>query len=714
MFRATVFVYLALGSLSCLSQDRSVDPVQHGVPRRGTPITQKLSGLPQQNGFITIDAPNAGTGAMEGTASFTINGNGDVTGIYLTSGAVSHGFVRLASGTLSQFDAPGAGSGSSQGTFPISINSSGTVVGYLSDSTSTYHGFFRLANGQITEFDAPNAELGGHLGTAGTSINANGDIAGTYGNSVCNGNSCTYDHGFLRAANGTFTEFDVPTAYGTYCTGINASDQITGTYNDQTTGAYRGYLRAANGTITLFDVPGAGTTYGQGTIPASIDTAGDVAGTYIDGSMVAHAFVRSATGIISTFDAPQAGISGWQKLLGLRQNSPAVQGTYGFIISDAGVTSGTSIDGNFVGHGFLRAANGSTGNYDAPGAGTAIMQGTAGFGINASGYVTGAFIDSNQVIHGFIANQPNVSNDLIVTLGGDGTGTVTSGDGFINCGSTCSHAYNSGTTVTLTATPGQNNTFGGWNGCDTVQGNTCTVTINNARNVTAVFNAPEVLSVYVSGTGTVTSSDGVVNCNSSCSYNYPSGTTVTLTATPGSGATFSNWYGCDSVQGNVCTITMNSQRYASAIFTVADVLTVSKIGNGTVTSSDGFINCGATCSHGYSYGATVTLTATPGSNSTFTSWSGCDSVQGNVCTVTMYYQRSVTATFTTTYVLSVSVVGNGTVTSSDGFINCGSVCSHSYLAGSHSYLDGDSRLQTPLLAPGPVVTLCRATSAPLR
>jgi hypothetical protein len=68
-----------------------------------------------------------------------------------------------------------------------------------------------------------------------------------------------------------------------------------------------------------------------------------------------------------------------------------------------------------------------------------------------------------------------------------GIGTVTSSPAGINCGSTCSASYVSGTTVTLTATPGLLSGFGGWSGCDSVSGNTCTVNMNSARSVTADF-----------------------------------------------------------------------------------------------------------------------------------------------------------------------------------------------------------------------------------
>src|SRR6266566_3333024 len=68
-----------------------------------------------------------------------------------------------------------------------------------------------------------------------------------------------------------------------------------------------------------------------------------------------------------------------------------------------------------------------------------------------------------------------------------GDGTVTSSPAGINCGSSCSASYVSGTTVTLTATPDLLSGFGGWSGCDSVSGNTCTVNMNSARSVTADF-----------------------------------------------------------------------------------------------------------------------------------------------------------------------------------------------------------------------------------
>src|SRR5215204_2555768 len=118
-------------------------------------------------------------------------------------------------------------------------------------------------------------------------------------------------------------------------------------------------------------------------------------------------------------------------------------------------------------------------------------------------------------------------------------------------------------------------------------------------------------------------------------------------------------------------------------------LTVTKdgTGTGTVTSSPTGINCGTTCSANFNNGASVTLTANAGPNSTFdpqTGWSGgSGTVNANgTYTVSMTEARSVTATFVViTHQLSVPKDGAGTVTSDPPGINCGTDCSENYVQG---------------------------------
>ena len=53
---------------------------------------------------------------------YGINLEGVVTGWYVDSADVNHGWVRSLDGTLTEFDAPGAGMAAGQGTMALSIN----------------------------------------------------------------------------------------------------------------------------------------------------------------------------------------------------------------------------------------------------------------------------------------------------------------------------------------------------------------------------------------------------------------------------------------------------------------------------------------------------------------------------------------------------------------------------------------------------------------
>jgi hypothetical protein len=69
-------------------------------------------------------------------------------------------------------------------------------------------------------------------------------------------------------------------------------------------------------------------------------------------------------------------------------------------------------------------------------------------------------------------------------------------------------------------------------------------------------------------------------------------------------------------------------------------------GSGTVTSSPSGLSCAGTCGASFASGTTITLTAAPNSGSSFASWSACDAVSGQVCTVSnLSSNRTVTVTF---------------------------------------------------------------------
>jgi phospholipase C len=159
---------------------------------------------------------------------------------------------------------------------------------------------------------------------------------------------------------------------------------------------------------------------------------------------------------------------------------------------------------------------------------------------------------------------PLAQVELTVSLSGSGAGTVTSNPPGINCGQTCSAAFNAGTSVTLTASASSGGSFAGWSGACTGTA-PCTVTLNGPSAIAANFSSAPVLSVTETGSGTVTSSPAGINCPRTCSASFSSGTSVTLTAAANSGSVFSGWSGACS-GASACTLTLTGAETVSADF----------------------------------------------------------------------------------------------------------------------------------------------------
>ncbi|CAK0758371.1 putative High-affinity leucine-specific transport system, periplasmic binding protein LivK [Gammaproteobacteria bacterium] len=151
------------------------------------------------------------------------------------------------------------------------------------------------------------------------------------------------------------------------------------------------------------------------------------------------------------------------------------------------------------------------------------------------------------------------------------------------------------------------------------------------------------------GNGAVTSNPTGINCGTDCTEDYTSGTSVTLTATPDSNATFTGWSGDCTGTSGTCTLSMTAARNVTATFApITYLLTVNRsgTGNGTVSSAPaGITQCAsATCVANFSSGTSVTLTASPATDSTFTGWSG-DCTGSDTCVVSMTAAKNVTLRF---------------------------------------------------------------------
>ncbi|HRW50948.1 MAG TPA: hypothetical protein P5333_25690, partial [Caldilinea sp.] len=275
---------------------------------------------------------------------------------------------------------------------------------------------------------------------------------------------------------------------------------------------------------------------------------------------------------------------------------------------------------------------------------------------SVAGAITATLLTSTAAItaaNEYIPTNNDASANLAIAVpvtvspAGTGSGTVTSTPPGIACGATCAASFAPNISVALSAAPVTGSTFTGWGGACSGAG-ACTVTTSAARTVTATFTRNRyTLAVTRAGTGSgaVTSAPAGIACGATCAADFDHGTSVTLSAVPAAGSSFTGWSGACS--GSVCTMSMTAARNVTATFTrnrYRLTVTTAGTGSGTVTSAPAGIACGATCAADFDFGTSVTLSAGPVAGATFAGWSGACAGTG-ACTVTMDAARSVTATF---------------------------------------------------------------------
>ena len=224
----------------------------------------------------------------------------------------------------------------------------------------------------------------------------------------------------------------------------------------------------------------------------------------------------------------------------------------------------------------------------------------------------------------------------------------------IACGSDCTEDYVQGTTVSLQAAPASGYAFSSWGGDCASAGaaSVCTLAMTADHSVSANFAAlpPSQVALTVAtvgtGAGKVTSAPVGIDCGATCNANFNKDRTVTLTAAPSAGSTFTSWSGACSGTTPTCTVTLAAATNVSAVFTrIRYTLSTSKAGSGTLSSTPAGIDCGTACSASFVEGQQVTLTATPAAGYSFTAWGGACSGSG-ACVVTMSAAKTVSATFT--------------------------------------------------------------------
>jgi len=159
---------------------------------------------------------------------------------------------------------------------------------------------------------------------------------------------------------------------------------------------------------------------------------------------------------------------------------------------------------------------------------------------------------------------------LSVTKSGTGTGTITSSPTGINCGSDCTEDYNSGTVVTLTATPDSGSKFTGWSG--NCSGTNCTVTMDTNHTVNANFE-PQTGSICDTVTDIPSAECEVLVTlyNSTDGDNWTDNTGWKVTNTP------CNWYGVSCSGGQVSQLSLSSNQLSGGI--TAELAQLSRLEN---------------------------------------------------------------------------------------------------------------------------------------
>ena len=243
-----------------------------------------------------------------------------------------------------------------------------------------------------------------------------------------------------------------------------------------------------------------------------------------------------------------------------------------------------------------------------------------GWSTGASGLSTTITMNDNMTVTARFQEMTPVTYKLAVTVEGQGTVSLNPPGGH----------YQSGSVVTLTASPAEGWEFATWSTGAT--STTTTVTMDGNKTITATFRkkAPTMytLTVTVNGQGWVSSypSGG----------SYEAGTEVKLTATPAGGWEFSAWSTGET--SSTITVTMNSNISITATFTqYMYSLIVYTSGQGWVRPDRGL----------YMPGTVVSLEAYPYSGWVFDRWSNGST--SRITTVTMNSDVTITAYFVQSY-----------------------------------------------------------------
>ena len=220
-------------------------------------VTSQAFRLTLPSSFTGANFPGATSSMATG-----INNVGDVSGIYVDFGGITHGFTEIG-GVFTTVDDP------SSAVFnqSLGINNSGQTVGYYAPTTSGFPG--DVANTQLQNvFYNVDQLLPANLNSQAVGINSQGipSVVGYYQPTL------TTSFGFLNVG-GVITKLDPFGSMSTQALGVNDLGEIVGVYTDAY-GQQHGYIDNG-GVFTSFDPSDSASTTING-----LNDNGDIVGFY--------------------------------------------------------------------------------------------------------------------------------------------------------------------------------------------------------------------------------------------------------------------------------------------------------------------------------------------------------------------------------------------------------------------------------------------------
>ncbi len=162
------------------------------------------------------------------------------------------------------------------------------------------------------------------------------------------------------------------------------------------------------------------------------------------------------------------------------------------------------------------------------------------------------------------------------------------------------------------------------------------------------------------GSGTVTSSAGGINCGTACTATYSPGSVVTLTAAPAGGSTFTGWSGGGCAGTGTCSLSMNGNIAVTATFGINTYSITSTAGAGGTISPSGTVTVNS--------GTSKTFTIAPSAGYSIGDVKVDGTSVGAVATYTLSNVTAnhvIAATFVVnTYIVTPSAGANGSVSPS--------------------------------------------------